>query len=204
VAPYDALETLKDELGKVCPCFDYVISGSGDKRRLAIVPKKDMGDPDTQKPPTRAFCCCYYENLPACNLILEFRDKGIAKGYPQGQDVKVRVGAQWGKNKTVMGVKGPDEAQSGLRKFHTTFHEFAHGMTGVDADWAPDAVGNLLGTSDQPFTGTTGQPAAEHVRQVLGEHVKDKYGCEKEASPNAKKRRSDFQDKARKIRELIN
>ena len=162
---------LMNLMAKMCPCFDYKEEGEGNVR-IAIVDKyKADGDK-----PSRDFCCCYYKHLPACNLLLIYRNRGGYPGslYPQKQDFPTSRGAAW-RN------EGGRHVEMQVDETGDTFaHEMTHGVFGHEevAETAVDAgVALIQGKPDSYKGGKPLRKVRKAMFRMLKELVTDHAGC---------------------------
>jgi len=188
----DVMQDLKNALDKLCECFKYDIDPK--TGRLSINSNPVYGDPPSEK-----FCCCYYKNLPGCNLVLMFRDA------PK-PDVQVQPGANVSRS-GVMGVGDSrnDDGSINQKGIGTTAHEMTHvvGEFPLTQEFAVDAATDLIGTTPGAFSGTGGQNSAE-AKKFLGKLVKNRYpDCQGKVTPGAQKSYDDFQTKAQRIMDAM-
>ena len=194
---------LQKMMNDMCPCFKYQDDGNG---RIAIVEKFP---PDADGTPSRAFCCCYYQHLPGCNLIMKYRDEGGKAPFPTGQDFTVVEGAAW-RGTSVMGVHASVPVFS---------HETIHGVFGLTqtGQFAVDAGQALITGNDRNY-GKGARQSADRVKEtagVLSELTRDRAGCSKRpefgegkqgATPQtsaAQQKFQEFQDRAKAILDRI-
>jgi len=166
-------QEIADTMSKMCPCFEYGPDAYG---RVAMrVRETDLakaGDPW----PTQSFCCCYYKNLPACNLFLSLGRQGPAPPWLNRPVIPTEFGAQWqpGGPLRIQGVP------------HTIAEEIVHGVYGTKLEYTANAGAALVsGTAWEG--GTPEKPQQQHYSTVdaldrmLTDLVTDKLGCKNRA-----------------------
>ena len=164
---------LQKTMNDMCPCFNYQDQGNG---RIAITDKFPASDSGGS--PSRDFCCCYYQHLPGCNLLMKYRDEGGRSPMPTGQDFIAVPGRAWMADNTRMGVR-PNVT--------TLAHEMLHGMFGnfnqpaTTATWryehAVDA-GTALITGAEFDGGRQPADVKNAAATMVKELGKDRAGCE--------------------------
>lgn len=152
-------------MGKICPCLTYEDDGKG--RILIKNPHKMDGDK-----PSKDFCCCYYKNLPGCNLLMQYGYKGGQAPFPVNKDFVVERGANWD-GTAVMRVN---------ETVHTFAHEMIHGTFGVTqvGQIGVQAGTHLVdptGAKDPGEAQNLPKNAANAVKKILGGLIKDMADC---------------------------
>ncbi|MBM4018394.1 MAG: RHS repeat-associated core domain-containing protein [Planctomycetes bacterium] len=176
VADPNLRAALLPELSQFCDCFDYQEDGD----RIVVVERKGK---ELGSPPSREFCCCYYEKLVKCNIILMYAYEAGKGQYPR-TDFNVRYGAKWTKRYTDLRGNFEFTVMGAEPNRHTTGHELTHGVLGFDMEmeWAVDAVEALGSRRGRGWRG-----GSHPNRQVadfdarLAELVQDRMGCDRRA-----------------------
>jgi RHS repeat-associated protein len=196
----DVMADLKAALESLCPCLAYNISPDGNRLDIGANPK--YGD-DPAKPTPEDFCCCYYQYMAGCNLVLMYRDGTDRKGKPL-PDTPVQPGADVSGG--VMGV-GDSRTQEGKT---TTTHELGHVVLGggqKESHNASRAMGTIIGRrSNQRWAKDPIQeplihdPYAAFTRRALDEFGRNRYpDCEGRVG----KAPQQFQDAPAKLRQEV-
>ena len=190
----DVMQDLKNTLEKLCKCFKYDIDPT--TGRLSI-----NGNPAYGDPPSEKFCCCYYEHMAGCNVVLMFRDRDMIKedgtvvhGTPeQLPDVPVQLGANMSGGVMGVGDSGSPKGRA------TTTHELGHATLGggtrgqIIGHTASSAIGTIIGpewVSDPIDTSQVNKGDQEAVFRALDAFGRNRYpDCEgkvgKSGKPNA-------------------
>jgi len=191
---------LMKDLHDLCPCFSYTNAlvekkfWDGNKTyRIIKYQKISISKVPTDAKEKARFCCCYYRNLPGCNVVLAY---GIRGGYEE-RGVRNR-GRMWPENFPIKEYSeevwlDQGDAPSGHGPFARIGHlpknprglgqEIYHGVTGyIEAEaepetetynWAMDGNPN----SPLPYKNTSIEQY-NRIYSAANELLTDRAGCE--------------------------
>jgi hypothetical protein len=172
---------LTNTMSQMCPCLEFNPDTNGD---IAISVKQEFRPATGDSWPTRGFCCCYYQHLPACNLFLRFGANGPAGKWAKSErQAATRDGTRYYVIPTTFGAQWQPGDPLRIRgSAHTIAEELVHGLYGTENEFVANAGAALVANTPINLANSSQKwDVVDAMDRILVDLVKDHVGCKNRA-----------------------